>query len=172
MLDVAVQPGVGFARNAARRIIKELKLRQPPVLLRNVIKHIRKGSDIIVTEWNFENETDGIALSIGQTMAIGYNPNKHIHRQRFTVAHEIGHLLLGHTLQKSNPSSEVSNINDLEAHQFAAELLIPLEMLKKDIRLGIVNVKSLAMRYIVSEEAMWRKILDSKLESLLLKSNK
>lgn len=65
---------------------------------------------------------------------IGLNKDHHIHRQRFTLAHELGHYLLCHKERKKEEL--VINLNDTdqyewEANIFAGELLVPLQIAKK-----------------------------------------
>jgi len=49
------------------------------------------------------------------------------------------------------------NPKEIEANMFAAELLLPFEWIKSDMRSGRVGIKQLARKYWVSEEAMgWR----------------
>ena len=84
-----------------------------------------------------------------------------MHRQRFTIAHELGHLLLRHTKGYGVFNLDSKDVNEKEANIFAAELLIPSNMLKNDIRKRIKDPKVLARRYEVSIEAMWWQILNT-----------
>lgn len=59
--------------------------------------------------------------------------------------------------------------NEVIANQFAATLLMLPSFLRKDIKSGIKDVKILAEKYQVSEEAMWWQIEKSGLVNLLLK---
>jgi hypothetical protein len=56
-------------------------------------------------------------------------------RSRFTVMHELGHALLGHerTINRQKPEHETKIYEDSEwqANQFAAEILMPLDVIKK-----------------------------------------
>lgn len=65
---------------------------------------------------------------------IGLNKDHHIHRQRFTLAHELGHFLLCH--QQRKKEELVFNLEDndpyeREANLFAGEILVPLQIAKK-----------------------------------------
>lgn len=151
---------IAFARKKARQLLQEADLKEPPIILNKVIQYLRKTQPLIVQKWSFGDQTDGIQITAGDEAFIGYNDDRHPNRKRFTVAHEIGHLILGHTQQ--NYDSSDKSLDDVEANQFAAELLMPLEMLKNDIKI-IKNVKELAKKYIVSEEAMWRRLMECRL---------
>ncbi len=94
-------------------------------------------------------------------------------RRRFTIAHELGHYVLhaaGPLYIDSNiqevyfrdkNSSEANNIEEIQANGFAAELLMPAEDVKEQIKLYKNTnsdtdeiVQKLAKRYDVSVTAM------------------
>lgn len=58
-------------------------------------------------------------------------------RQRFTIAHEIGHILLGHEgISYRDPNYQkyndfIKRMNEVNANSFAAELLMPEKLLRK-----------------------------------------
>ncbi len=157
------KPRIGFARQTARKLLTDVGIKSPPVLIRDIINHIKKEKDLSIYPWAFGNDTDGIQITEGDTATIGYNKTQHPHRQRFTVAHEIGHLLLGHTGENFVLDLNSRKPEEIEANQFAAELLMPLEMLKKDFQNGKKNAKDIAKAYNVSEEAVWWRLYDCKL---------
>jgi Zn-dependent peptidase ImmA (M78 family) len=75
---------------------------------------------------------------------IGINENHHKNRQRFTIAHELGHLYLHEkgkihidrkfqiNLRDENSSTGDSE-EEKEANLFAAELLMPAKFISKDL---------------------------------------
>jgi len=102
---------------------------------------------------------------------IGVNRKQHSNRQRFTVAHELGHFLLhagdkihvdrGFEVRlRSDESSKGTDIDEKEANLFAAELLMPKSFVEKDLeKVGPVDlmdektIKKLAEKYQVSPHA-------------------
>lgn len=82
-------------------------------------------------------------------------------RQRFTAAHEIGHFVL-HKERVGNRvednyllrSEGFSNALEAQANRFAADLLMPFELINQLIAEGVTDVASLAKRLKVSEIAM------------------
>ncbi|GBE16454.1 hypothetical protein BMS3Abin15_00271 [bacterium BMS3Abin15] len=94
-------------------------------------------------------------------------------RRRFTIAHELGHFLL-HSLSSQHidkqgiyfrdvDSSAGENIMEIQANQFAAELLMPINSLKKDFfeNSKLIEgddptklIKKLAEKYKVSKQSM------------------
>jgi len=158
------KPRIGFARNVARKLLADVGINNPPVLIRDITNHIKKEKDLSIYSWAFGEDTDVIQITEGEKATIGYNKAQHPHRQRFTVAHEIGHLLLGHTGKNFILDLNSKKPEEIEANQFAAELLMPLEMLKKDLQ-SKKNAKDIAREYNVSEEAVWWRLYDCKLIS-------
>jgi len=101
------------------------------------------------------------------------NENDTEERKRFTIAHELGHFLL-HSLSpqyidkhriyfRDADSSTGEDIKEIQANQFAAELLMPTNLLKKDFHehSSLIQddnpsklIRKLANKYQVSEQAM------------------
>ena len=151
--EVIEKPRTGSARTIARKILKDTKITEAPVSLWRVIKHLQSSSDLSVMPYGFGDKVSGMLVMVDESATIGYNNSQHWHRRRFTIAHEIGHLIMGHTC-----NDNFSDYREKEANEFAAELLMPLAVLKKDFKqIGVL--KTLAERYIVSEEAMCRHLM-------------
>ncbi|OIN09105.1 ImmA/IrrE family metallo-endopeptidase [Oceanisphaera psychrotolerans] len=98
---------------------------------------------------------------------IKFNRNESTNRQRFTMAHEIGHHVLGHvTSSKSkhrdNAGSFSSGNNDwqeVQANRFAAALLMPKLAIETLVyREGMTNISRLAETLRVSEAAMYYRL--------------
>ncbi len=79
-----------------------------------------------------------VAMEDGDVV-IRYSSSEHNVRQRFTVAHELGHYFLGHmsgvdrdTVFQDGPrqfSASIWHPKEAAANRFAAELLIPMDTL-------------------------------------------
>lgn len=68
---------------------------------------------------------------------IHVNNKESISRQRFTIAHEIGHAILlhkGKTARSNEAYTTDEQQNEKEANQFAAQLLMPAKMIYKLIK--------------------------------------
>lgn len=93
---------------------------------------------------------------------IRYNPIDIPVRQRFTIAHELGHIALhdfadGKRFRDSSKTYSLTNFDseEAEANRFAAELLMPAEAIKQVIdAMPAPDTKSLAKKFEVSEVAM------------------
>lgn len=88
-----------------------------------LIRHFRLGAHT--------HDSDGFLFRMGGVPVIFYNQSRPVGRQRFTVAHELGHLVLGHKgpLINREPSSK-DNPVEREANVFAANLLAPACVLR------------------------------------------
>lgn len=99
------------------------------------------------------------AYEDGSVGTIYYNPIEPPRRRRFTVAHELGHHVLGHGANFRDPLApargESYNPVEVAANRFAAELLMPAYAVKTLIdHAGITSVSTLAEAFEVSEPAM------------------
>jgi len=83
--------------------------------------------------WNSFGPFSGIYIESGTEIAKGQSlplPFVAIHsghpseRQRFSIAHELGHHLLGHTGKIGSPTKPNTDTDEKEANYFAAELLM------------------------------------------------
>lgn len=155
--EVPNKPRIAPARNMARKLIKDSGAKMAPILLNDIVGHLKQEHQVSIHGFDFGDNISGILIVEKDGSTIGYNDTQHVHRNRFTVAHEIGHLLFNHTCSGSGVTFEDSRIHEKEAHEFAAELLMPLDFLKKDLKSGMKDFQVLAKRYWVSEEALgWR----------------
>ena len=78
-------------------------------------------------------------------------------RKRFTLAHEMGHRILGHTGAHFSFSGSVFVLdseteNEKAANRLAAELLMPEDFILRDR--GRFTLAQMTRRYFVSKEAM------------------
>jgi Zn-dependent peptidase ImmA (M78 family) len=159
MNNIESKPRIGFARELARKCIKQHSL-TPPILINELLTEIY-GFKIVY----LDIDSNISALVDLDDHYIGINKNHHIHRQRFTLAHELGHFCLNHKERKFTeyvvtPGKERS-ILETEANEFSAELLIPLTLLKKLSRES--NVSELCSYFQVSKEALFYQMMKHKL---------
>lgn len=113
---------------------------------------------------------DEISGGLQRTTAgpiIGVNASHHPNRQRFTIAHEIGHLVLhegedvfvDRQFRRDATSSEAIDPIEIEANKFAAALIMPEEFIRRDLADELLPltsdaVEKLARMYLVSQQAM------------------
>lgn len=85
------------------------------------------------------------------------NRHHNLGRLRFTIAHEIGHVALGHFSQrKLIPSIKKTknNILDREANIFASEFLMPADIVTKMVAKDGANVEKLRKFFKVSKQTI------------------
>lgn len=95
----------------------------------------------------------------GERPVIEYNRAESVVRQRFTLAHELGHFALGHASSPrdtpANFNTAVADTTERRANQFAAELLMPAKELRLLVQGGVFkNVAELASAFRTSQAAM------------------
>lgn len=90
---------------------------------------------------------------------IRYSPSEPKVRQRFTIAHELGHHALGHPASYRDPAAHFSSTTfdpfEAAANRFAAALLMPKDILLFKIgEMTNPNLSDLANDFGVSQAAM------------------
>jgi hypothetical protein len=91
--------------------------------------------------------------------AVYINANDARNRQKFTLAHEIAHFILHRDLinvginDDTMYRSELGSTYETQANQLAADILMPIRLVKK-WRALIPDPKELAKKFEVSEQAM------------------
>lgn len=95
------------------------------------VLHIAEFLNLKVIDNNEVNELDasecGVGIFDGSVWNIVYDSNANLGRIRFTIAHEIGHIVLRHRPESDGQTDEL----ELEADLFAARLLAPICILQE-----------------------------------------
>jgi Zn-dependent peptidase ImmA (M78 family) len=155
-------------RNSITRLLTEYGISEPPV---DVVR-IATGLGLEIQKKRAEEGLSGFLLREGgASPVIAVNCDEHPNRQRFTIAHEIGHFLLhtnphlhvdrGYMVKlRDTKSSEGTDLEEKEANLFAAELLMPEHFVSRDVSsTGTVDlldekqIGRLAQQYKVSPQA-------------------
>jgi Zn-dependent peptidase ImmA (M78 family) len=160
-------------RKRAAELRERFSVKKAPV----DVKELAERMGLVVVPESAPDELSGFLLrdpKKGRAI-IGVNANHHPNRQRFTIAHECGHFLLhqGEKLHvdkresgwlvklRDGKSAAGTNVDEMEANFFAAELLMPSEWLAADLAKGPPlniddeeRIKKLAKRYEVSAQAL------------------
>ncbi len=163
-----MRPRYALARRRASELLQHAGVQQPPV----PVEKLAANAGAALRLEPLPGELSGMVHRASEGRAIiGVNSLHAATRQRFTIAHELGHLLLHRDemthVDDKNPiafrdrtSSSASDEREIEANQFAAELLMPTSMILtavKDLPLGIEfdeGVRRLAEDFNVSVQAM------------------
>ncbi len=147
--------------NAARRLLASVWDGKSALKLPIDPKQIARAQGIrIIPDPTFELEgISGEFDNEGGTPVIRYNPEDSVKRQRFTLAHELGHFALnhGHAFRDTKKNFSLSHYDPREvaANKFAAEILMPEVAVRILIeQRKIMDVSRLAELFDVSLAAM------------------
>jgi Zn-dependent peptidase ImmA (M78 family) len=162
-----------YVKSIARELLNQYEVSDPPV----PVERIAKAEGVSLVLKDLEGDISGFLLRRDDgSPVIGVNSHHPRVRQRFTVAHELGHYLLGdedslHIDRKfelklrSNLSSQGVDSDEIEANLFAAELLMPGFLLNQDIEdaqpfdiSDESEIRRLAKKYGVSSQALMIRI--------------
>lgn len=158
------------AEKQAHELLAQHGVTKPPVPVEDLAR--RAGTEVRYRK--FDGDISGLLLRTDDGHVVGVHAQHPRTRQRFTIAHELGHFLLHdgrpaivehlHRSARVNfrdgTSALATDKEEIEANQFAAALLMPGEMVENefaqllgrhtDERIG----ELLARRFEVSPQAM------------------
>lgn len=117
---------------------------------------------IVRPSFGLDDGINGLIKKENGTIVIEYDASQHEHRTRFTIAHELGHYILGHLEEKTlyrdaNKNFNIDNfdLKEAAANKYAAELLMPKEKLEWLIfTKGITDIDQLSNMFNVSSMAL------------------
>ncbi|MGY4353594.1 Zn-dependent peptidase ImmA (M78 family) [Bradyrhizobium sp. i1.3.1] len=155
-----------FAKEQACALVEKLGLKAPPV----PVEKLARALGVRVEYSPFDDELSGMAFLREGTPIIGVNSNHHPNRQRFTIAHELGHIVLHRPhletavmidksrnfIPRDPTSAQGTDPLEIQANAFASELLLPAKLIRQALaeRPGDLNdddyLIALAKRFRVS----------------------
>lgn len=147
----------------AMQAIEKAGCKQPPVPVEKVAEAM--GLDVV--PFAFHNKVSGLLKK--EEGVIGVNKTHHPVRQRFTIAHELGHFLLGHGLGEEYQEETIDDVFDKprpeerEANLFASSLLMPTDWVKDYVKKNGMEIDALAQTFGVSKQAATIRLLHLKL---------
>lgn len=156
----------------ATDLLRELDLFHVPINVEAVAE--RLGAAVVFDD--LEDDVSGFLLKENDVTTIAINQMHHPNRRRFTIAHECGHLALHASGQKDKlwvdkaylffrdaNASSGEQLEEIQANQFAAALLMPEELVHSNIddatTISDVDIFRLAVRFEVSEQAMTLRLI-------------
>lgn len=149
---------------AAQELLAAAGVKKAPV----PVDRVAAKCGVRILEWEFGAEVSGLLLDLDSGPVIGVNSHQSPGRQRFTVAHELGHYLLSHhdnfhiDLASATAHGESANYSwrdERAANDFAAELLMPANLVISAARTE-PSVQTLAEEFEVSREAMGFRLIN------------
>lgn len=169
-----------MARKRARELIQHYALNGPATPVDRIVK----AEGALLQYVPLDDELSGMAFIKAEQPVVAVNALHHPNRQRFTIAHELAHLVLhrdhlaaGVHVDKSfrvSPDAVLrrdavaaSGIDalEIEANAFASELLMPRDWVERELRGGWdiddgEKLALLAKRFKVSAAAMQFRLMD------------
>lgn len=144
----------------------------PPVDVHKIAEHL----GLVLVKTDMADDVSGMLIREEGASTVGLNKNHHPNRQRFTLAHEIGH----HQLHRGRPlivdspvrvnlrdrtSGMATDREEMEANRFAAELLMPRDLVLDEVAgasVGSIDELKdrLAAEFKVSPEAMGYRLVN------------
>ena len=157
------------AESRVRKFRKDFGIAGAPVNCFRLLREIQKSgrvdleaaelsgmSDAFDAQARYFPEVNSYLLMLRQPPA-HWEKTSSRRRCHFTLAHELGHIFCGHLLQSEfSKSGEALLWEEFEANAFAAELLMPREVIGY-----FRSVKEAADALLVSETAMRRRMLET-----------
>lgn len=156
------------------KILRDAYAYRAPVPIQIVAQHLNLELEALPLR-----DISGMLIVRGDRGAIGYNSAHARVRQRFTICHEIAHFALHaehnekprlfidqHVVYRAgeNASAKIE-CQEVEANRFGAALLMPKELLQKEIRHGDLDldddeaIRFLAKQFWVSPMAIASRLL-------------
>jgi len=174
-MSLYIHDKIKSAKKEAVALLSDSQIKSVPVNLITITKRL----GLKIEKIKFTNKEVSGLLKINTNAGkpiIAINASQSEARQRFTIAHEIGHYIL-HNIQdlhvdsnrvyfRNEQSSLANNIEEIQENQFAAELLIPTKLLIDDlVKIDDLNEENLndyseklSKKYKVSNQSMLIKI--------------
>ena len=136
MSITCAKPNWNRAKQVAERVLQDNCLEEPPINA----KELAERNGLTVSFVNFNRlgpEYSDIAGFINKNN-VYVNADDTPARQNFTIAHELGHILLEHDnydiLYRRDLENQSNKTVEQEANYFAANLLVPEKMFKSFIK--------------------------------------
>jgi Zn-dependent peptidase ImmA (M78 family) len=168
-----LRPRYNRIRRCVADLLAENGIERPAV----PVERLAKAAGALMEYRDFNNEISGLLVRQHERIVIAVAKEQPEQRQRFTIAHELGHLMLHEGIEvrvdkhfrvnlRSGASSKAEDVEEIEANAFAAELLMPRGFLLRDSKKLTLDVEdeeqisALARRYEVSRQAMTFRLIN------------
>jgi Zn-dependent peptidase ImmA (M78 family) len=132
------------------------------------VDQIARGLNARIAYQPMKGDISGMLYRDGDRVVIGVNSGHAVTRQRFTVAHELGHLrlhegrpmIIDHLFRvkinmRDGRSSLATDAEEIEANGFAAELLMPRASVRERVVRSLSRHRQVSEGAIISELARY-----------------
>ena len=132
---------------SVKKLLEANEIVNPPVPVDKIAGYL--GAAIFYEPFDGQDDLSGMLFREGEKKIIGINSSHHSNRQRFSIAHEIGHLVL-HNRDlfvdkvvkinfRDSKSSQAIDKEEIAANAFAAELLMPKDFIIAEIKKMLIQ---------------------------------
>jgi hypothetical protein len=151
-----------------QELLERTRVTAPPVDLRTILQelNIELSPDESLSEDAVLTPMTDPAMGDPTAWMIYYNPKKSDPRRRFTIAHEVGHVLLHGASHQASLARDPGGRRspwEREADAFAGELLMPKAFMEHAVAEHGADVATLRQLFNVSAEAMRVRLRDLRL---------
>ena len=158
----AFDPLVTDPSSAARMV--RMQWRMPTGPVRSLVQWLEAAGCLVIDEDFRTRGVDGLSQWIDECPVILLNMSVPADRKRLTLAHELGHLCLH--------SHDITESIEEEANAFAAEFLMPWEVIRPQLRnLTMAKLIDLKREWGVSMQALIERAWDGKLITSTQRTN-
>lgn len=160
----------------ARALLERFNIKTIPTPVEKIAKQL--GAQVRFSP--LDEELSGMVFIKDGVPIIGVNSLHHPNRQRFTIAHELGHLEMHKEmitsavhvdkgfagLMRNTVSSTGTEQIEIQANQFAAELLMPIDKLREALanKQSEIDeespIEEIAKKFKVSKQALEYRLLN------------
>jgi len=171
------------AEREALDLLARGKVQKPPVPIESLAELLNAS----ILHEHLDPEVSGVLYRLPHGPVIAVNKDHADARTRFTIAHELGHLLLhlgralivdhvvrAHVNLRDNRSSLATDKEEIEANAFAASLLMPQAFVHSELARLLARpftpdevINDLAASFGVSQQAMEYRLTNLGLRSTL-----
>ena len=144
----------------AQKLLADQKIKDAPVPVEEIAQKL--GAKVSYEPFEGKGELSGMLVRDKERIVIGINSSHPTTRQRFSVAHEIGHLVMHQgtifvdqtvRFNRDGKSSLAVDPQEIQANQFAAELLMPEKLLTPAVKKRLSKKPNVSPAILISELA-------------------
>lgn len=156
-------PTNDLGQKGIHKIYEEAQEKNISIKPFDIFSYIKTIDSIKLVDEYLDNDISGIIEKFTNYYQITLNQYHSPLRRRFTLAHELGHYILHKEHLNTNKRIEDSilfrkqfnnNSIELQANEFAAELLMPKDEFEKEIKNGNNTIEKLSFSFQVSFAAV------------------
>lgn len=147
-------------RQHAEKVLRDLKIKDIPIPVEDIA--VKLGAKLSYEPFEGKDEISGVLFRDNDRIVIGINSSHAKTRQRFSIAHEIGHLVLHKgaifidktvRLNRDAKSSMAIDPQEIDANRFAAALLMPEKAVSVEAKRRLLKKSKLPELFLIDELA-------------------